>query len=173
MNKRIEIFNREQAIRENYASKSDREISIDLHVKLNRMMEKLDSFEISAIRNNTEQVIGAINGVNEELSSITEQVDTLDNNLDYVSNHLGDLIADMKESINENIADYSNSLTQTDVEDAMRNAMNSYNSYMLESSISEAIKNGLDSMSDEIVSQTMDSIEGAVDRAIQNVASRE
>lgn len=168
LNQRIEKFNQEEEIREDYTAKSDRDIAIDLHVKLERMMEKLNSFEIAEIKSDTQQLIGTVDYLSEKIDSINEQVDNLSDELDSMSDEIDNNIENLESSIISNISDYSNSLDEDDVKSAVEEALRSYDSYSLRSMISDAVSESIGSISDTISSGVTSSVEEAVERVISN-----
>ena len=143
LNQRVERFTKEQALREDIGTKSDRDIIIEMHVKEMRILDTLSqindkligvqdySDQLEAIANNMTEVVEGLQ------SSLSRSVEELQSE---VENTLGNLKSTIEETISKSVSN----LDEDDIRRAVSNALD-YDCYSFKSDLESKVKEAVES----------------------------
>ena len=153
-NQRVEKFTKEQKLREDIGTKSDRDIIIEMHVKEMRILDAISEIndKIIGVQNYSDKVegltsnmTGAVEELKESLSSSVEELQS------ELENIIDNLESTVEETISENVSD----LDEDDIRRAVSNALD-YDCYSfkcdLESMVKDAVESAIESGLNEILS---------------------
>lgn len=143
-NRRVEVFDKEQRLREDMNNKTDRDIAIEMHVKAMHIFEMLSNMDskLSGVQDYSNQFNALSSNVTRSVEDLTHSLAT---SVVIIKSDLEDSIKGIDSTVREAVADSSNTLDSEDVKHALSDALY-YDSYSfksyLEESMCDAVKRG-------------------------------
>jgi vacuolar-type H+-ATPase subunit I/STV1 len=140
-NERIDKFNKEEKLRESLEDKTDREVIVELHVKVSNMLASLEFID---------NKLEGVKGYSKQLQSFENRViSSVQNSIATLEEEIHDEFSDMDSKIKAVVSDNVVTIDESDIRSAVSDALN-YDSYSFKSSLEDTITSAIDNKFSDI-----------------------